>query len=189
MKVNKFLIILFFTSFFLLYSCATGNEAVKEDPVLEQEEVPVIRAEPKEPVTVVTKEAPAPATLEGTELEKAETDIAELIDKLNGLVSARNFKAWKEYLSDEYISYYSNPDILAEMSKSPLLLKNKIVLRSLMDYFNYIVVGSRQKVKLDDIKVLDRDHIKAYMFINNNPVIIYELERIDENWKIGKFLE
>ncbi len=174
----------------LFISCATKPETPPvEEAVVVEEQITAAPEETKEPVTVTEEEVKVPETLEGPELEKAETDIAELINELNKLISSKNYEGWKEYLSDEYIRYYSNPETLAAMSKSPLLLKNKIVLRTLMDFFNYIVVGSRQKVKLDDIKVLDRDHIKAYMFINNKPVIIYELVRIDDNWKIDKFLE
>ena len=180
--------ILIIISLIVFNSCITQSDLVTEEKkTVKAEQIPEIKEESKEPVSANTEEVTIPETLEGTELEKAETDIAELINKLNKLVSSKNYAAWREYLSDGYIEYYSNPDSLAEMSKSPILLKNKIVLRTLQDYFNYIVVGSRQNVKLDDIKVLDRNHIKAYMFINNNPVIIYELVRIDNNWKIDKF--
>jgi len=128
-------------------------------------------------------------TLSETEMETVETDISELIEKLNGIIKSKDFIAWKQYLSQDYINYYSDPEVLKEKSQSPLLTKYKIVLRSLEDYFNFVVVGSRQNVKLDEIKALDRDRIKAYMFINNTSVIIYELIRIDNTWKIGKFSE
>jgi hypothetical protein len=128
-------------------------------------------------------------TLSKIEIQTAETDISELIEKLNGIIKSNNFQNWKQYLSKDYIDYYSDPEVLNEKSQSPLLTKYKIVLRSLEDYFNYVVVGSRQNVKLDEIKALDRNRIKAYMFINNTSVIIYELVKIDNTWKIGKFLE
>ena len=173
---------------FSVFSCTTQATLV-EDEISHEE---IVTQPSKEEAEVkpeeVIVETPS-RTLEGEELKEAETDIAVLIEKLNKIISSKDFNSWKEYLSTDYIIYYSDPEVLKERSKSPLLLKNKIVLRSIEDYFNYVVVGSRQNVKLDEIKVLDRDRIKAYMFINNTPVIIYELIRIEDIWKIGKFLE
>jgi len=179
-------IILFITiiSSVYLISC------VSKEPVAEVSN-PVI----KTPVEVATVQNDSkdkipqtpPATLNENEIKKAETDIATLIDKLNKIIASKDYENWKIYLSDNYINYYSDPEVLKEKTQSPLLIKYKIVLRSLEDYFNYVVVGSRQNVKLDEIKVLDRNRIKAYMIIKDTPVIIYELVRIDNEWKIGKF--
>jgi len=145
----------------------------------------------KEEITAVietpAKVAPPSLALDNNEIKNAETDIAALIEELNKIIASKDFENWKMYLSDDYIKYYSDPEVLKEKTQSPLLIKYKIVLRSLEDYFNYVVVGSRQNVKLDEIKVLDRNRIKAYMIIKGTPVIIYELVRIDNEWKIGKF--
>ena len=173
---------------FSVFSCATQQHTLQEEEtvpiVIVQETTPTPQEVPEEAVS----ETP-PETLDDNEIKEAETDIAELIENLNDIIASKDFNSWQEYLSTDYIMYYSDPDVLKEQSRSPLLIKNKIVLRTIEDYFNYVVVGSRQNVKLDEIKVLDRDHIKAYMFINSTPVIIYELVRIDDTWKIGKFLE
>jgi hypothetical protein len=168
-----------------LISCTSNAPVVEPIP-----EINIIKEEVViDEIPVQTDEVILPLTLNDTEIKEAETDIADLIDKLNTIITSKDYEGWKKYLSEDYISYYSNQDILKEKSNSPLLSKYKIVLRSLEDYFNYVVVGSRQNVQLDEIKALDRNRIKAYMFINNSPVIIYELIRIDDNWKIGKFLE
>ena len=169
----------------LVFSCAT-QEPVEQEEIPQKEIIQKTEDLPEKVELVI--EEPS-NTLNETEIKEAETDISELIQKLNGIIESKDFNSWKNYLSDDYVNYYSNPDVLKEKSQSPLLSKYKIVLRSLEDYFNYVVVGSRQNVKFDEIKALDRDHIKAYMFINTKAVIIYELIRIDNNWKIGKFLE
>lgn len=165
------------------YSCTT--QAAVEQKNIQPQEI-TVEAE-LVPLEVIVEESSN--SLNDSEIKEAETDISELIEELNNIITSKNFLSWKQYLSEDYITYYSDPVILKEKSQSPLLTKYKIVLRSLEDYFNFVVVGSRQNVKLDEIKALDRDHIKAYMFINNKAVIIYELVRIDDNWKIGKFLE
>jgi len=170
------------------FSCAT-QKPVKQDIIIQEEEPTEVEevAVPQETTASVVEESTN--LLNESEIKEAETDIAALISQLNSIIASKNFLEWKTHLSDDYIRYYSDPKILKEKSESPLLIKYKIVLRTLEDYFNYVVVGSRQNVKLDEIKVLDRNRIKAYMYINNNAVIIYELIRIDNNWKIGKFLE
>lgn len=167
-------------------SCTTQD--LTEQLVVPPEETPAELVQ-ETAVSPEVIEAESSDTLNEIEIKEAETNISELIQTLNDIIASKDFQNWKKHLSDDYINYYSNPDVLKEKSQSPLLTKNKIVLRSLEDYFNYVVVGSRQNVKLDEIKALDRDRIKAYMFINNKAVIIYELVRIDDNWKIGKFLE
>ena len=126
-------------------------------------------------------------TLDKETYAKTKVDISKLIIKLNKIIESKDYDTWLSYLSKNYYDYYSNPEILKEQSESPLLKKYKITLRSLKDYFNYVVVGSRKNVRLDDIKALDADHIKAYMYIDNTPVIIYELVKINNQWKIAHF--
>jgi hypothetical protein len=171
-------------------ACTTQSAVPESNGVMVEQPVEIVEE-------TIIEEAPTPVpevkieetekALSETEIKEAETDIAELIDKLNKIIASNDFDTWKENLSDDYISYYSDPEVLSEKSKSPLLVKYKIVLRTLEDYFNFVVVGSRQNIQLDEIKPLDRDRIKAYMFINNKSVIIYELIRINDEWKIGKF--
>ena len=174
-----------------IVSCATQPPLI-EDEITKNENIQEVLPSPPEEHAAETEEviAETPAkSLDKEELEKVETDIAALIEELNTIIASEDFTVWKNHLSSKYVLYYSDPEVLKEQSMSPLLKKYKIVLRTIEDYFNYVVVGSRQNVKLDEIKVVDRDRIKAYMFINNTPVIIYELVRIDDTWKIGKFLE
>ncbi len=176
--LNTFILTVF------LFSCVSQEPVVKENTPVKETEA-VATTPPKK--TVESTEQSPPKALNDVEIKKAETDIAALIEKLNKIIAAKDYESWKMNLSDNYIKYYSDPEILKEKTQSPLLVKYNIVLRSLKDYFNYVVVGSRQNVKLDEIKVLDRNRIKAYMFIKGTPVIIYELVRIDNVWKIGKF--
>ena len=177
-------------------SCATQAPLIEEEITKKEDiqEVSPALPEEKEVQPEEKKVVPdevvietLPESLDEEELKEAETDIGELIEELNAIIASKDFISWKEHLSTDYVMYYSDPEVLKERTKSPLLTKYNIVLRTIEDYFNFVVVGSRQNVKLDEIKVLDRDRIKAYMFINNTPVIIYELVRIDGTWKIGKF--
>lgn len=143
--------------------------------------------EETEPPAAAENTAEDTFTLDEETYVKTKQDISLFIETLNRLIENRDYETWLNYLSQDYFDYYSDPDVLKEQSASPLLKKYKIVLRSLKDYFNFVVVGSRKNVRLDEIKPIDPDHIKAYMYINDTPVIIYELVKIDGQWKIAHF--
>ena len=164
-----------FLCFFL--SCASAPEPEK----------------PAEPVTAVPEPAqvPEPAAVPdqfkvSEDLyKKTFSDIEALINTLNRIISDTNFDEWKKYLTKEYIDYYSSQENLKTLSETPILKKYKIVLRSLKDYFTYVVVPSRADVQLDDISFIDDNNIKAYMKIDGEPVVLYTLINIQGNWKIG----
>lgn len=163
-------------------------------------EAPSAEAKPpsEEPETALTEE-PAETTSEtesraGTEAyemgeeeyQETKKDLSKLVDELNQIIASRNYQRWLNYLTDEYKDYYSSPEVLQEFSEAPLLKKYDIKLRSLKDYFNYVVVASRKDVHIDDIKALSENKVRAYMIVNNEPIVVYTLEKVDEQWKITK---
>ncbi len=173
---------------FLSCTSAPPEQAPHSQPI--QKEVPA--PPPAPPVKPVSKpvspsKTDSAFTLDKETYTKTKEDISRLIAKLNTLIEDRDYTTWLTYLSKNYYDYYSDPKVLKEQSDSPLLKKYKITLRSLKDYFNYVVVGSRKNVRLDEIKALDANHIKAYMYIDSTPVIIYELVKIKGQWKIAHF--
>jgi len=173
-------------------SCATnsGSDAAVKQPVKTVAAVPQTRDN-----STGKAEQPAPPAKEPEKTFvmdkdtyiKTKEDLTKLVETLNGIIERRDYNTWLSYLSKEYYDYYSNPEVLKKQSESPLLKKYGIVLRSLKDYFNYVVVGSRKNVRLDEIKALDENHIKAYMYVDGSPVIIYELVKINGEWKITLF--
>ena len=118
--------------------------------------------------------------------EETKRDLSELVSTLNSIIADEDYDEWLTYLTNEYISYYSDPEVLTELSRSPLLVKYNIKLRSLRDYFTYVVVASRRDVHIDDIKALDENKVKVYMIVNNEPIVVYTLEKVDNRWKITK---
>lgn len=175
------IILIFFSS----CRTTTPSDITNRKPVEKEEKpiVPVPEKILKKPQVIEKKSF----TMDSNTYKKTKEDIAQLINTLNKIIEKRDYTTWLTYLSKNYFAYYSDPEILHKQSESPLLKKYNITLRSLKDYFNYVVVGSRKNVRLDEIKALDPNHIKAYMFINNSPVIIYELVKIDNKWKIAHF--
>ncbi len=125
-------------------------------------------------------------TMGEEEYQETKKDLSKLVAELNRIIANRNYKEWLTYLTKEYKEYYSDPEVLKEYSDSPLLKKYDIKLRSLKDYFDYVVVASRKDVHIDDIKALNENKVRAYMIVNDKPIVVYTLEKVGDKWKITK---
>jgi len=146
------------------------------------------------PAQTGTNSAPGPdtaatssATYVPTEEQYLKTfrEVQDVIADLTKLISASDYDGWKGYLTTEYIESRSSPAFLADASNAPILKKNGIVLRSLRDYFDYVVVRSRLQVTLDDIQFLDETHVKAIGAVQGTNVILYYLVHQGGRWKVG----
>ncbi|MBF9016112.1 MULTISPECIES: hypothetical protein [unclassified Oceanispirochaeta] len=190
MKNRTFLLLMIILSLF--FSCSTAP-VVEKEPVVEE----VAVAEPElivEPEPVV-EEAPAEEVVVSDEsgfevsvevYKQTLDEMRELIKKLNGIISDRNYEKWKQYLSEEYIQTYNDKTTLKGITEgSKILSENKIELLSLKDYFEWVVVPSRSKASVDDIVFKDDSHLTVYMLIKEKRTILYQLERIDDNWLIS----
>jgi hypothetical protein len=122
-----------------------------------------------------------------TEKEYKETfeDIDKLIQEINAAVTRKDYSAWLKYLSEEYLDFYNKPENLKRISESPTLKAQKINLKSIQDYFSYVIVPSQMKTRLESIKFVDDSHIKAYGEIYNELAILYYLKKNNGVWKIA----
>lgn len=113
-------------------------------------------------------------------------DIKSLIEKLNDIIRRRDYNAWIECLTEEYLVHYSDPVILAEISQEPVLRRYGITLRTLQDYFNNVVFPSRQNMRIDDIEFMGPDRVEAITVnAKEERLVLYNLEKIGDTWKIG----
>ncbi|HTO21713.1 MAG TPA: hypothetical protein VMQ10_04480 [Spirochaetia bacterium] len=112
-------------------------------------------------------------------------EVQEVIAELTKIIAAGDYDGWTGYLTGEYIESRSSPRFLADASNAPILKKNGIVLRSLRDYFDYVVVRSRLQATLDDIQFLDETHVKAIGAVQGTNVILYYLVHEGGRWKVG----
>lgn len=119
--------------------------------------------------------------------EQTFEEVEQTIARLNTIIQQRDFQAWKSYLTDEYEQEYSDPETLAEWSESTLLQRNEITLRSMEDYFNYVVVPSRSNARLDDLEFVDENTVEAYMNVRGRRALLYLLENEDGVWKIDTY--
>ena len=138
-----------------------------------------------------TEAASAPDSSEGPLYEVSQEvydqtfeEIEALIDELNGVISKRQFNRWTEYLSDAYVKTYNSRAVLSEINQYPQLKDNDIVLKSLKDYFDWVVVPSRSRAVLDDIVFAGEDQVTAYSSFEGKRATLYELQRMDGEWKI-----
>lgn len=185
----------------LFAACAAGPEPVPGEPTSEEtpaepepaaepeqeaEAEPEPESEPEEPEGVAEAEPDREEPIEVSEevYEQTFNEIEATIEELNAVISARNFERWKTYLTDAYVDEYSDPQRLAEISEMPILERNDITLTSLRDYFTWVVVPSRQDARLDDLRFLSENEVYAIMNINENPVILYRLRKVDGRWKV-----
>ena len=117
--------------------------------------------------------------------QKTFEQIEGVIAELNAIIRARDFVRWEKRLTAAYRERTSSPKYLAEVSESAALKKNGVVLGSLVDYFNQVVVPSRSSVKLDEIAFVDATHVKALTVIQGERYILYWLVRENGTWNIG----
>ncbi len=112
-------------------------------------------------------------------------EVKTVIAELTSLINSQDYDGWRSYLTEDYITRTSDPSFLKRASSSGVLQKNGIVLHSLKDYFENVVVRSRVQATLTDITFVDKTHVKAMTVIDGNPVILYYLVREDGRWKVG----
>lgn len=186
--MRKSLFIVELLSFILLlalfFGCQTAPEPVEVEEPAESEKVLPEEPEP-EPEPEPAPE-PEEEEFEVTEEIYKETfeDIEAVIKTLNGVIASEDYEQWLDYLTDAYKDYYSSDDILKRYTD---LYKQKgynYSIRTLKDYFDYVVVRSRQGVQLDEIEFMEAGRVKAYAVEGDRKILLYSLEKIDDIWKI-----
>ena len=181
------------TGFIVLAGCATAPEQsvaieppVEPAPEPEPEPEPVEPAPEPEPEPPAAEEPSATTPIEVTEdlYNEAFAEVEALITELNQIVYRGEFERWKTYLTERYIDYHSHPQVLAELSRQPILAQSNTRLRSLRDYFEAVVVPSRARARLDDLIFYSDTLVEAVTEYRGERVILYLLRKIDDEWKI-----
>ena len=108
----------------------------------------------------------------------------QFIQELNAIIANRQYALWTEHLTKVYIQTFSSPEYLHEISQFPILKDRGIVLKSLQDYFHNVVVPSRSNAVLDEIVILKQHQVIAYSIYKGKRAKLYELESLNEAWKI-----
>ncbi len=184
----------------LLVGCATVEDPSPEPEPAPEEAAPAPSA-PEETASQPEETANAePAAEEGPEsaaedpgefavseevFEETFDAIDAVIADLNEIISDQDVDGWLRYLSSRDRRVLSDPEALQELSRLPALANNNITLQGIDDFFQFVVVPSRQNVRLDDIVFLDADTIDALMTVRGQSVVVYRLRREDGSWRIS----
>jgi hypothetical protein len=159
------------------------NGGPSELPIRQGERVSGVR--PADPASISVEPAFDPSSITREEHDNTKLEIQQLIQKLNGIIRAKDYHAWASYLDSGYFAMISSPEYLEQVSKSAVLVRQRIVLNSTQDYFNHVVVPSRAHDRVDEIEFISRTRVKAYT-INKagSKLRLYDLERTGGGWKI-----
>jgi hypothetical protein len=169
---------------FFILSCGS-------DPEPQTSDQPVEIVEPFEAVeTPVPESAEVPETFDPTTITKEEFDttkveVQQLIQKLNGIIKAKNYAGWVSYLDDVYFGRISSREYLDQINRTERMRKANIALRNARDYFVNVVVPSRANDRVDDIEFISQKRVKAYTVSQKGERLrLYDLEKTNEGWKI-----
>ena len=178
-----------------LVSCRNQAEPVQTPPP-QTAQTPPASERPSEPVRPVQQqtgektEVPQrpvfdPSSISQEEKDTTKIEIQHLIQRLNNIIRAKNFNAWVSYLSSDYFAVISSAEYLDRISQSTVLKKQKIVLKSAQDYFNYVVVPARANDRVDEIEFESQNRVKAYTLNSRGERLrLYDLEKTGNEWKI-----
>jgi len=164
-----------FSAAFLLASCATVPQKEAPPAAPQTVEPPPTTPQPSAQEFVATEEL----------YKKTFDEVQAVISELTRIISEDDYAQWLTYLTSDYVGKTGSPAFLDEASQAGVLKKNGIVLTSLQDYFNNVVVRSRLQAKLEDINFVDATHVKAITRIQGAPVILYYLVHEEGRWKVG----
>jgi len=179
-------------SVILVLSCRSGPHPIEPVPV-----------EPNAPIAAVLEESvPAPAEpvvfdpLLVPEEVHASTmeELRAFIEALNAIIRARNYTAWVSYLSESRYAEINSEAFLAgitedlfqrdqRMARDPRRVERRVLTNS-RDFFYNLVVPSRSNDRLDDISFVAENRVRAYTIERGMRIILYDLQLIDNRWKI-----
>jgi len=116
-------------------------------------------------------------------------DVRHFIEELNLIISNKDYNSWKAELSPEYFKKISSAENLKQVSELPAMKTRKITLKTVNDYFNYVVVPSRANSRVDDIEFIGANRVKAFTIMTNTAgeeqrLRLYDLEKTGNIWKI-----
>lgn len=159
---------------------ATQTEQQPE-AIPEKAAEPVAEPQVAEKDTVIAEFDSVKITKKTFDITKSEMEL--VVEDLNKITYAKDYKRWLGYLSEEYASTFSDPENLKKVSAS--LPTKGIQLKSLKDYFTYVFVPSRQNMRVDDIQFVSPTRVYVIMELSpKSPAAIYILEKTDKGWKL-----
>lgn len=159
----------------------TEEEIIEEDDVIDVDEVVEIDDEYLRSINEIETEDESVSVEEFNDDKAA---ILAIIDELSGIMENFEFEKWKSFISPASIEYYSNPANLRKAQKK--LPDKQIQLKGLRDYFKYVFIPSRKVSKVEEIRYISKNYIKAVEVREeeDTTVVYYYFVKENGNWKV-----
>lgn len=168
----------------LLAACKSQEPVVDNQP---KESTETVLVSPPPPVVEPKKEEEEfdPHSISQEVFDTTLVEVQQFIEKLNRIISGKNYSLWKAALSDEYFQEISSREFLTRTNESKGMKTRKIVLRTPEDYFKHVVVPSRANSRVDDIEFINTSRVKVITISSSGQRLrLYDLEKSGDVWTI-----
>ena len=109
--------------------------------------------------------------------------ILETIEELDWIMKNKDYNSWLNYVTPQSIDYWKQKSHLQAVSAR--LPGNRIQLKTLEDYFNWVFRLSRQNARVDEIRYISSKLVKAVQVDGNKDTIYYQFEKQNGRWLIS----
>lgn len=109
--------------------------------------------------------------------------VLETIKELDLIMKNRDYNSWLTYLTPQSIEYWRQKSHLQAVSAR--LPGNKMQLKTLEDYFNWVFRLSRQNARVDEIRYISSKLVKAVQVSGNQDIIYYQFEKQNGRWLVS----
>ena len=118
-----------------------------------------------------------------TPISEDKKAILETIKELDLIMKNKDYNSWLNYVTPQSIDYWKQkPHLQAVSARLP---GNKIQLKTLEDYFNWVFRLSRQNARVDEIRYISSKLVKAVQVSGNQDIIYYQFEKQNGRWLIS----
>lgn len=109
--------------------------------------------------------------------------ILQTIAELDLIMKNKDYNSWLGYVTPQSIDYWKQKSHLQAVSAR--LPGNRIQLKTLEDYFNWVFRLSRQNARVDEIRYISSKLVKAVQVDGNKDTIYYQFEKQNGRWLVS----
>jgi len=125
---------------------------------------------------------------ENIDINQLKNHMKNLFTYIENLIAKADYEKWYESISIKYKKYLNDPINLKIITNSSDYLKNrKIELKDPKDYFEFVVIPSRENGILNffDCELITKNHVKVICF-DKNDKLIYDFIFEENLWRIDR---
>lgn len=126
---------------------------------------------------------------ENTSKEDMKRHMKNLFDSIEEKIAKGDFEGWYNSLTVSYQSYINDAKVLNKMSEESDFLYNRgIFLKSSKDFFEYVVIQSREGrlLKFVDYQYIDKKHVKVFCELEGLGKFTYNFTYENDSWKLDR---